>query len=220
MHVVHIMLIWVGFMTACIRSNDSEQIRQYNTAIGRHPHKRIIHPRLTQLTLLVNIMTHTTFTQSHLSVSASVNPLFCSMSTRAGESSFTSASAKQKPVHCAPMATTNDKDPDMDIHAVPPDYRTGGDYGREAPSSGRPGAMRDPLIAGEGKVDLQTNTDGEQHIRRFDDPAKSFQLQIQQEQEFYTIVLHGIFAIFGKDPQIFVSFRSKKAIWRQFTSDC
>ena len=34
------------------------------------------------------------------------------------------------------------------------------------------GAIRDPLNAGERKVDPQTNTDGEHNIRQFDDPKK------------------------------------------------
>ena len=57
--------------------------------------------RRTQVTLMVNIMTHTTFTQSNLSISsACVNPSFSIMSKRSGEYFAFSASAKQKPVHC------------------------------------------------------------------------------------------------------------------------
>ena len=57
--------------------------------------------RWTQLTQLVNIMTQTTFTQSNSSdSSAVVNSSFSSMSKRARESFATSASAKQKRVHC------------------------------------------------------------------------------------------------------------------------
>ena len=57
--------------------------------------------RWTKLTLLVNIMTHTTFTHSNLSVSSAVVSLsFSSMSKRARGCFATSASAKQKPVHC------------------------------------------------------------------------------------------------------------------------
>ena len=53
--------------------------------------------RWTQLTLLVNIMTHTAFTHSDLSVSSAVvNPLFSGRSILARESFATSASAKQK----------------------------------------------------------------------------------------------------------------------------
>ena len=58
----------------------------------------------TQLTLLVNIMTHTTFSQSNLSFSSAVvNPSFSSMSKRARDSFATSASANQKSVHCTVM---------------------------------------------------------------------------------------------------------------------
>ena len=56
--------------------------------------------RSTQLSLVLNIMTHTKFSRSNLSVSSAVvNPLFSSMSSR-GESFATSASAKQKQAHC------------------------------------------------------------------------------------------------------------------------
>ena len=99
----------------------------------------------------------------------------------------------------------NDKNADMDYHVVPPtDYKAGGDSKREelceqdpeqftitatgassfpgrleatgaASSSGRPKGERDPSNAGDGKVYTQTNTGGEQHIRKFDDPAKKLQ---------------------------------------------
>ena len=80
-------------------------------------------------------MTHTTLTQSNLSVSSAVvNPLFSSMSKRAGESFATSDSAKQKPVRCSELIAIkiSDKNADMDCRAVPPpDYRAGGDSKRE-----------------------------------------------------------------------------------------
>ena len=79
-------------------------------------------------------MTHTTFLQSNLSVSSTVvNPLVSSMSRRARESFAASASAKQKPVHCTAIARTiNDKNADMDSHAVhAPDYKAGGGSQRE-----------------------------------------------------------------------------------------
>ena len=76
-------------------------------------------------------MTHTTFTQSNLSVSCTVvNPLFAIMSKRAGESFATSAGAKQKPVLYAVVIARKmfDKIADMDHHAAPPpEYRDGGD---------------------------------------------------------------------------------------------
>ena len=108
---------------------------------------------------------------------------FPSMSKRAGEFSLDRPSAKQKPVHCAAMIakTINDKNVDMDYHAVvPPGYRAGGDFKCEdlckqhpetftktatgassssglmvatgaTSSSGRPVALRTPLNTGEGK---------------------------------------------------------------------
>ena len=57
--------------------------------------------RWTRVTLLVNIMTHTKFTQSNLLTFSAVNLVFSSMSKRARASFATSASAKQKPVHCS-----------------------------------------------------------------------------------------------------------------------
>ena len=89
----------------------------------------------------------------------------------------------------------NDKNADMDHHAVPPpDNKAGGDSKREelcqqdpkqvtmtatlaSSSSGRPEAIRDPMSCGEGKVYPRTNTDGERHMRNIDDPEKSFELQ-------------------------------------------
>ena len=57
--------------------------------------------RWRQLTLLVNTMTNASFTQGNLSVCvAVVNPLFYSMSKRAGESFAASSSAKQWPIRC------------------------------------------------------------------------------------------------------------------------
>ena len=70
--------------------------RQFTDILTRGSFTR---DRWTPLTLLVNIMTHTTSAQSNLSVSSVVvNPLFSSMSKRAGESCAASASAKQEPV--------------------------------------------------------------------------------------------------------------------------
>ena len=82
------------------------------------------------MTLLANIMTHTTFTQSNVFVSSAVViPLFSRMSTCAA-----SASAIQKPAHCTAKIArkSNDKNADMDNHVVlPPDYKAGGDSKRE-----------------------------------------------------------------------------------------
>ena len=87
--------------------------------------------RWTQLTLLVNIMT---FPRSNLSASSAVvNPSFSSIGKRARESFPASTSAKSKPVHCSAMIAIkiNDKNADLDDHAIPPtDYRAGGDSER------------------------------------------------------------------------------------------
>ena len=91
--------------------------------------------RWAQLTLPVNIMTHTTFLQTNLSVSSAVvNPLLSSMSKRARESFAAAASANQEPVHCTAMIARriNDKNADTDHYAVPPpDYKAGGDSNSE-----------------------------------------------------------------------------------------
>ena len=87
--------------------------------------------RWTKLTLLVNTTTHTTLVQSNLSVSSAIiNPLFFSMSKRARDSPAASASAKQKPVHCAAMIArkSNDNNADENYHAAPPtENQAGGD---------------------------------------------------------------------------------------------
>ena len=92
--------------------------------------------RWTQLTQLVKIMTRTTFTQSNLSVSSVVvNPFFFQHEQTCRRIFFAaSASVKQKPVHGTAMIArkTNDKNADMDYHAVPPpDYGAGRDSKRE-----------------------------------------------------------------------------------------
>ena len=104
----------------------------------------------------------------------------------------------------------NDKNGDMDCHAVPPPQcRAGGDSKREdlcqhdservnttasgatssgqleaagVSSSGRLVAAEDP--ASEQKVHLDPNTDGDQNIRKFDDLAKNFEPQTEKEHEF------------------------------------
>ena len=124
------------------------------------------------------------------------------MRKRAGDFSASSARARQKPVRCTTITARrlNDKNADMDCHAVPPPaHKAGGDSKREelcqqdpqtftimatgaAPSSRRQEAMRDPLHPGEGKVFPQTNTDGEQYIRKSDDPAKASKLRTRRNR--------------------------------------
>ena len=96
-------------------------MRQYNTAIGRPSHKRII-DRWTQLTLLVNLMTYTTLYSMQFVKFFCGCESFFRMSKRAGESFATSASTKQKPVHCSGLIArkVSDKKADMDYHTVPP----------------------------------------------------------------------------------------------------
>ena len=80
--------------------------------------------------------------------------------------------------------------------------------------------MRDTLNACEGKVSPQTNTACGHCIRNFDDPAKSLKPHNQEEQEFYTMVLHSICATCRKEPADLRHFLFNMSIISQFTSDC
>ena len=127
------------------------------------------------------------------------------MSKRAGESFATSASATQKPVHCAAMIATptNDKNAHMDYHAAPPpEYRAGGDSKSEdlcqqdsqraikllAASVG----MGEP--SSEKDVHLQANADGESYIRKFNDLVTTFKPQSEEDHEFLQSVL-GLYSL-------------------------
>ena len=83
--------------------------------------------RCTQLTLLMIIMTYTTFAQNKfVSVICDCESFISSMSNRAGESFAASASPRHKPVHCTTMIARklNIKNAEMDFHAVlPPDSK-------------------------------------------------------------------------------------------------
>ena len=78
---------------------------------------------------------HCIYPQEFVSFFCSMNPVFSNMSKRAGESFATSASAKQKPVHCSAMIARKmfDKNATWTIyHAVPPpEYQAGGVSKRE-----------------------------------------------------------------------------------------
>ena len=157
----------------CIRSNMSTQHSKWQTS-SHMDHSQETHGHRRHC--WSKILTHTTFTQSNLSVSSAVvNPLFSNISKRARESFAASASAKQKPVHCAAMIArmTNEKNAGLDYHAVPPPgYKARGDSEREelcqqdpqqftvtttgaSSSSGRLEATGDPSSSGEGKVHPQ-----------------------------------------------------------------
>ena len=105
----------------------------------------------------------------------------------------------------------------MDCHAVPPpDYReleatpsvktcvskipssSGQLEAAGASGSGRPVAAEDPSNTSEGKVHLQSNTDGEKYIQKFDDPANNLKPQSEEEHEFHNQVLDSCCARFGK----------------------
>ena len=93
--------------------------------------------RCAKLTLLVSITTHSTFTQSNLSVSSAVMNLFSSMSRRVEESFAASAGkrdAKASSLHCNDLrGKLPTKDADRDYHVPPPDYIAGGDSKRDEP---------------------------------------------------------------------------------------
>ena len=87
-----------------------------------------------------------------------------------------------------------------------------------ASNSGRQVATED-LSSGE-KVYLRPNTDGDQYIRKFDDPANNFKPQREEEYEFYNRVLNSFCARFGNDPTNLQAVLLNVAIWCQFTSSC
>ena len=64
------------------------------------------------------------------------------------------------------------------------------------------------------------NTDGEQYIKKFDDPAKSFKPQSDEEHEFYNRVLDVMCARFGKYPANLQDFKLNVTIWSKLTRDC
>ena len=187
-------------------------IRIATTIGGGYFDTGIIRRKQIQVTLLVNVMTHTTLTQSNLSVSSAVvKPSFSGGSKLARESFATLASAKQKTVHCSGLLARkiSDKNADMDHHAVPPpEYQAGGDSRREnlcqqdsarvnkttprASSSGQLDATEDPAV--ENKVHLHPNTAGDKYSKKFDDPAKNFKPQNEEEHEIYNQVLNSFCA--------------------------
>ena len=75
-------------------------------------------------------------------------------------------------------------------------------------------ATEDWSKTGEGKIHLQSNTDRENYIRKFDGPAKNFTPQSEEEHEFYNQVLGSIGATFGKYPNV-PDFPLNFAIWSQ-----
>ena len=89
---------------------------------------------------------------------------------------------------------------------------------RGASSSRRPVATED-LSSGK-KVHLRPNIDGQQYIKKFDDPAENLKRQSEEEHEFYNQVLNIICARFFWYPDNLQDFPLNDAILSQFTSDC
>ena len=134
----------------------------------------------------------------------------------------------------------------MDYHAVPPpEFRGAGFSKRQdlcqqdservsrttpgtsssgqleaagASSSRRPVAAEGP--SSEPKVHLHPNTDAEKYIRKFDDAAKNFKPQSDEEHEFNNQVLDRKCARLGRHLTILQYFPLKVAIWSQCTGDC
>ena len=87
-----------------------------------------------------------------------------------------------------------------------------------AASFGRPVAAED--LSSEKKGHLLPNTDGEEYIRKFDHPAKSFKPQTEVEHELHNRVSNSICARFGKYSTHIPDFPHNVAIWSQFTNGC
>ena len=125
--------------------------------------------------------------------------------------------SQKKSVYCSGMMARkiNDKNADMDYHAVPPPEIRGAGFSKcqdlcqqdservsrmtpgtsssgqleaaGASSSRRPVATEDPSSG--RTVHLHPNTDGNTYIRKFDDAAKNFKPQSDKEHEFNNEVL-------------------------------
>ena len=174
------------------------------------------------------------FPHCSLCVSSVVNPLFssCRRIFR-----YIGLEAKASSLLWTDCEKIGDKSADVDHHAVPPpEYQAGGDSKREdlcqqgsgrvtratpagsssgqveaagVPSSGGPVATEKDSSS-EKKVHLHPNTDGEKYIRKFDDPAKKFKPQSEEEHEFYNQVLDRKCARFGKYPTNLQDFSAQR----------
>ena len=217
-HISRTHSVHVGRLYDRSKEDPPIQIKYVNTT------QQLAADRWTPLTLLVNIMAHTTFTQS------------------AGESFAT------YPVHSLHsndcQDTINDKKADMDYHAIPPPDFKRDELCQQDPhtftlpttgtssssrqleatgassKSGQPGAMRDPLNTGNGKVHCQANTDGENNLRMFDDIAAKFSPFSEEELEFYNLVLNSRCAKFWKSLNNLQDFSLNVACCSQYSSDC
>ena len=165
--------------------------------------------RWTKMTVLVNIVTHTTFVEKKcVSFFCCCESFIFQHVQSAAELFAASASAKQMPVLCTTTIArgTNDKHADMDYHAVPPpDYKAGGDSKREGQrqqdservSKTTPGASSSGQLEAAGasssrlpqkilqvkKIDhLHSDTDGE-YIKKFDDLADSLSRRAMRSAE-------------------------------------
>ena len=137
MYHAHIVLTWIGFYDASI-FDPMIQIKYVNTTqrlADILTKASFTRDRWTQLTLLVNIMNHTTLTKSNLSISSGVvNPSFSSMSKRARDCfrNIGKRESKASSLHSDVCVNISEKNANVGCHAVlPPEYQAGGDSKRE-----------------------------------------------------------------------------------------
>ena len=200
MYHAHIVFIWICFVTASIwirwfRSSTSAQHSNWQTSTQ----KRIIHRRQMDTTDTTGEHhdSHHIYAMQLVSFSCGCDSFFSSMSKRAGDSVAASASAKQKPVRCTGLIASAliDKYADMwtitqyfhqniKLEATPSvktyvskilkEWTTRRQEHQALVNWKRlehqaPVAAEDP--SSDKKVHLHPNTDGENYISKFDDPA-------------------------------------------------
>ena len=152
----------------------------------------------TQMTLLVNIMTRTTLTQSNLTVSSVVvNPLFSGMSKRAGEYVATSASARQKPVIAQDWmreelairmliwTITQYFHQNIKLEATPSVKRcVSARSWKSQQNHGRSIKLRATGCHSRSESSSSSKYWWRKYMRKFDDPAKNLKPQSEEEHEF------------------------------------
>ena len=219
---------WFGSVSWPHQFRSNDQIKYVNTTqqlTDILTKGSFIRDRWTQLTLQVNIMTHTTFTQSDVSVSSAVvNPSFSSMGKRAGESFATSASAKQKPVHCTAMIARqmNDKSADTAHHAVSTRLQAWRPVSARFSKNNTTTATGAP---GQGWTIMKLQATGccwrsVKHWRKESSSSIKHWWMILQRTSRHSKEEQAFYSWNRKDPKLLQYFPLNVAIWSQFTSDC
>ena len=147
------------------------------------------------------------------------------MSKRVRESFDTSASAKQKPVHCSGLSRSTS----TELEATPSVKTCVSKILKESPVRRQEKQALDnwkqqehqlqQMICQVERTFISIQKLMERDIRKFDDPAKNFNSLSEEEHEFYKKVLDSICAKFGQYPTNLQNFPLNIAIWSQFTSD-